>query len=252
MKRILATLLCLGLVAVTGFALDQGDYRIWWGRPDGTVLGGFTNDGRLDSLAGITAGGLITATEGLTVSTGQALTLSGTTTLTVGEGAVSFGGTLGVTGLTTLSGGLTVPTDQAVSLDGDTTLTVGIGATTLGGILDVTGATELASTLGVIGDFAVGQTDSRTFTVDASTGNTVITGDLSIEGAVSVGNGMQYEEPLTLTQMLTLEDVLTLETVDSAGVSPQTASVVLYFDGTDLIAMNDAGQTQSLTGAWNE
>lgn len=69
--------------------------------------------------------GLITASGGITVATGQAVTLSGNATLTVGTGAVTFGGVLGVTGLLTASGGITVPTGQVVTLAGTTTLTVG-------------------------------------------------------------------------------------------------------------------------------
>ena len=77
---------------------------------DNVVLENLRASGTLDvdraatlgSTLGVT--GLMTASGGITVPTGQAVNLVGTTTLTVGTGATSLGGTLGVTGLTTVTG----------------------------------------------------------------------------------------------------------------------------------------------------
>lgn len=93
----------------------------------------------LSATGTLIATGLTSANGGVTVPTAQAVTLNGTSTLTVGTGAVSFGGTLAVTGLLSPNGGLTVPTAKAVTLSGTTTLTVGTGAVVFGGTLGVTG-----------------------------------------------------------------------------------------------------------------
>jgi hypothetical protein len=112
------------------------------------------------------------------------------------------GGTLGVTGATTLSSTLGVAGNVAVNTDkftvaatsGNTSVggTLGVtGATTLSSTLGVTGATTLASTLGVTGAATLSSTlgvtgnvavNTDKFTVDASTGNTVIAGTVKIAG----------------------------------------------------------------------
>lgn len=191
---ILALLVAGGL---TVWALSSRDYRVYWTAANGTVIGGITSAGRLDTLAGAIHGGDVEITGDLDV-TGALTTGSGIvwTPPLVLEGALSasgnvgFGtsynkvtiasatgntliaGTLGVTGLTTLTGGLTVPTGKAVALQGNTTLTVGTGTVTLGGALGVTGATTLGSTLAVTGAITSG-----------------INGDGGTAGGLTINNG---------------------------------------------------------------
>lgn len=216
---ILALLVVGGLTAL---ALSSRDYRVYWTAANGTVIGGITSAGRLDTLAGAIHGGDVEITGDLDV-TGALTTGSGIvwTPPLVLEGALSasgnvgFGtsynkvtiasatgntliaGTLGVTGLTTLTGGLTVPTGAAVTLAGNTTLTVGTGTVTLGGALTVTGAATLSSTLGVTGDLDVGQTASRTFTVTAASGNTSISGTLDVDGAATLTSTLAVTGAIT-------------------------------------------------------
>lgn len=71
---------------------------------DGQFTGNHTIDGTLSTTGAFTSGGLVTASGGVAVPTAQAVTLSGTTTLTVGTGAVAFGGLLSANaGITTQS-----------------------------------------------------------------------------------------------------------------------------------------------------
>ncbi|MDY0339872.1 MAG: hypothetical protein RBS17_01490 [Coriobacteriia bacterium] len=225
-KRFLLACALLVVCSVAVFSLSSRDYRVYWTARDGTVIGGVTPEGRLDTLSGAIHGGNVeiagdlkvagtlttvsgltwtppltlegdlsvlgdvafganyteftvaattgnteiagtlavtgetTLTGGLTVPTGVAVALQGTTTLTIGSGDVSLGGTLGVTGLTTLTGGLTVPTGAAVTIAGTSTLTVGTGAVTLGGDLDIAGDAEFAGAAVFAGPVTHSQTAS--------------------------------------------------------------------------------------------
>ena len=125
----------------------------------------------------ITASGLVTANDGLTVATGKAVSIAGTTTLTVGTGATILGGTLAVTGAVTLS------------------------STLASGALTVTGAATVSTTLGVTGNLTVG----ADVTVTASTG-AIACGPLTVTGAASVST------TLTVTGLLTASDALTVTT----------------------------------------
>ncbi len=169
-KRFLLACALLVVCSVAVFSLSSRDYRVYWTARDGTVIGGVTPDGRLDTLSGAIHGGDVEINGDLavtgdldvtgTITTGSGLTWTPPLTLD-GDlsvlGDVAFGansteftvaaatgnteiaGTLVVTGLTTLTGGLTVPTGAAVTIAGTSTLTVGTGAVTLGGALRVTG-----------------------------------------------------------------------------------------------------------------
>ena len=63
-----------------------------------TAATSFSTPGSMNVGTTLGVTGLITASGGITVTTTKAVTLSGTATLTVGTGATSLGGTLGVTG----------------------------------------------------------------------------------------------------------------------------------------------------------
>jgi fibronectin-binding autotransporter adhesin len=108
----------------------------------------------LGTIAGnVTFSGNLTVT-GTTTFNGN-VSFAAAKTLTVGTGATSLGGTLGVTGATILSSTLSVTGvttfNGNVTFAAAKTLTVGTGATSLGGTLGVTGATTLSSTLAVTG-----------------------------------------------------------------------------------------------------
>lgn len=75
-----------------------------------------TGDATVGGTLGIT--GLLTASGGITVPTGRALTLAGTATMTTGSGAVVLGGTVAVTGLITATAGLTAAVNQNVTVSG--------------------------------------------------------------------------------------------------------------------------------------
>lgn len=103
--------------------LDDGDCAFHNLSATGTL--GVTG---ASTLAAITASGLITASAGIVVPTGQAVALNGTATLTVGTGAATFGG------LVNANAGIAVPTGQTVVLNGTTSLNVG-GDVTINGTL---------------------------------------------------------------------------------------------------------------------
>lgn len=119
----------------------------------------------LSATGTLIVAGSTTLNGGLTIATGQAVTLSGTTTLTVGTGAVTFGG------LVNANAGITVPTGQVVTLSGTASLTVGGNLTVTG---HVSGNLELANSLKV---------DGTTELIGAVTADATVT----TAGALTVG-----------------------------------------------------------------
>ncbi|HPD07446.1 MAG TPA: hypothetical protein PLC08_06255 [Candidatus Bipolaricaulis sp.] len=134
-KRFLLACALLMVCSIAVFSLSSRDYRVYWTARDGTVIGGVTPDGRLDTLSGAIHGGDVEIAGDLdvagTLTTGSgliwtpplvlegALSASGNVafgasynkfTIAAGTGNTAIAGTLGVTGLTTLTGGLKVPT----------------------------------------------------------------------------------------------------------------------------------------------
>lgn len=101
----------------------------------GTMTGNITMSNNLSVTGTLTVAGVTTFNGNVTFAAAK--------TLTVGTGATSLGGTLGVTGATTLSSTLTVAGTTTfngnVTFGAGVTLTVGTGATSLGGTLSVTG-----------------------------------------------------------------------------------------------------------------
>jgi uncharacterized protein YjbI with pentapeptide repeats len=182
-----------GTLAVTGATTLNGNTSVS-GTNTFTVGTGAT---ALGGTLGVTGNATIGGTTTLNGNT----SVSGTNTFTVGTGATTLGGTLATTGAATLSSTLAVTGNTTVggtlgvtgnttiggtttlngntSVSGSKTFSVGTGATTLGGTLAVTDATTLSSTLGVTGNVAV---NTNKFTVEASTGNTVVAGTIEIDG----------------------------------------------------------------------
>ena len=169
----------------------------------------------LSNTLGVT--GLITANGGITVPTGQAVAIQGTSTLTVGTGATTLGGTLNVTGISTLTGllnangGIAVPTAQSVVINGTSTLTVGTGATTLGGVLNVTGLSTLSGGITVPTGTAVAINGTSTLTV--GTGATTLGGTLSVTGATTLSN------TLVVTGLTTLNGGITVPTGQAVAIN---------------------------------
>ena len=193
-----------GAIAIGGGSNTLSINTSSWDISSGGAASGFTN---------LTTTGLITAGNGLTVTTG----------------ATSLGGTLTVTGTTTLNGGANInnnastnttnigtgTTTGAIAIGGGTNtlsinssswdissagaasgfttlstsglitagngLTVTTGATSLGGTLGVTGATTLSSTLGVTG----ATTLSSTLGVN---GLATLSAGLTLTGATNINN----------------------------------------------------------------
>jgi len=114
--------------------LNDGDVALHNVSATGTlaVTGAATFDGNvtLGNAAGdaINPLGAFTASEGITVPTGKAVAINGSSTLSVG-GATTLAA-MTASGLVTANAGVTVATGQAVTLSGTATLTVN-GTTTL-------------------------------------------------------------------------------------------------------------------------
>jgi len=179
-----------------------------------TTLGGtLTTTGLTSANGGLTVTGLTTTNGGITVPTAQSVAINGTSTLTVGTGATTLGGTLTttgltsanggltVTGLTTTNGGITVPNGTAVAINGSSTLTVGTGATILGGTLTTTGLTSANGGLTVTGltttnggiTVPTGQAVAinGTSTLTVGTGTTTLGGVLNVTSALTtLSNGL--------------------------------------------------------------
>lgn len=122
--------------------------------------------------------------------------------MTVGTGATTLGGTLGVTGATTLS--------STLGVTGNATLsgTLGVtGATSLSSTLAVTGNTTLGGTLGVTGNTTIGGTTTLNGNTSVSGTNTLTVGT----GATALGGA------LTVAGATTLNGTLTIPTGASAG-----------------------------------
>lgn len=189
LKLICGVSLALLLVAggMTVWALSRRDYRVYWTATDGTVIGGITSAGKLDTLAG-----------------------------------ASFGGDVDVAG------------------DLDVT-----GALTTGSGVNWTAPLEVGGALSASGDIGFG-TDYGKFTIESETGDTVISGTLDVTGATTLGSTLGVDGATTLGSTLAVTGAIVL----GASAEPQTPSegtVVLWFDGTNLLVKDNAGQTVSLT-----
>jgi hypothetical protein len=115
----------------------------------------------------INADGLITSQAGITIATGQILTLSGTTTMNAG-------------GLITANNGITIATGKTLTLSGTAGITAGGLITANGGITLATGQTlTLSGTAGI--------TSGGLITAQA--GLTISTGILTLAGATTMTAG---------------------------------------------------------------
>jgi hypothetical protein len=121
--------------------------------------------------------GTLAVTDATTLSSTLGVTSTTTlySTLTVG-GNTTLQSELSVNGATTLSSTLGVTSTTTLY----STLTVG-GNTTLQSELSVSGATTISNTLNVVGDFSV---NTNKFNVNASNGNTDISGNLNLVSGV--------------------------------------------------------------------
>lgn len=179
----------------------------------------------------------------------------------------------------TLSGDLIVDDDFIVDVDGDITLAPTgadvfvTGNTTQTGSITAT-ATITAGTFAdgtatlTGGDFAGLGTVSATTLTDGTatltsgdltgltaleiTGNTTQTGSITLFGAtgdITTGDDLTVADDCDIGGLLVVDETITiLETTAPGPAAPATGGL-LYWDGTNLIAMNAAGQTVSLT-AW--
>jgi hypothetical protein len=196
--------------------------------------------GSLIANTNATIGGTLAVTGAATLSSTLALTgnLNVNTNrfnVTASSGNTAIAGTLGVTGATTLSSTLGVT-----------------GNTTVGGTLGVTGAVTLSNTASIVGNLSV---NTNKFTVEASSGNTVIAGNATINGNLSIDGNVVLGN--TATDIITIgANTLTLNTdlnVNSGkfffsqsntrfGVNTSTPIVSLDINTTDGLAL-PAGTT---------
>jgi len=171
---------------------------------------GFANFEGALSTATLGSGGTLTANGGITVPTGQAVSINGTSTLAVA--GTTTAGIINASGLITASAGLTVPTGQAVNINGTSTLTVG-GLITASGGLSFTGtlSTAAITASGLI--TANGGLTVASGQVLTSTGTTTLTGTttagiINASGLISANNGLT----VATTKALTLSGTATLTT----------------------------------------
>ena len=162
--------------------------------------------------------------------------------VTASSGNTAIAGTLGVTDATTLSSTLGVT-----------------GNTTVGGTLGVTGAATLSSSASITGNLSV---NTNKFTVEASSGNTVIAGNATINGNLSIdGNvvlGHNATDIITVgANTLTLNTNLNINSgkyyFDQAntrlGINTASPTVSLYLNTTDGIRLPVGTTAQRPTGS---
>ncbi|MGH1455934.1 MAG: tail fiber domain-containing protein [Alphaproteobacteria bacterium] len=224
--------------ATTPDSLELCDDPIGWVNVGaaGSIWSSNTTDEIYFNTGGTTEVGIGTTTPNNTLDIVGTLDVSG---------AVTFGSTLGIIGAISNSGGdVTINDNVAVtgdyaSTNGDITLTNGTldvgGAATLGSTLDVTGdytstngditltngtlgvggAATLGSTLDIAGNFDIGSGD---FTVDATNGNTVITGTIDAQGAISNSTGdVTLDDAVDITGVLDAQDAISNSTANNGG-----------------------------------
>jgi hypothetical protein len=180
------------------------------------VLSSTLNVGGAATITGtLTANGTAALNDNVTVAAGK--------TFTVGTGATTLGGTLGVTGATTLSSTLTAGTSTLTSLSVTNNETVG-------GTLGVTGATTLSSTL---------TAGTSTLTSLSVTNNETVGGTLGVTGATTLSSTLTAG-----TSTLTSLSVTNNETVGGTlGVTGATTLSSLTASGTSTLT------TLTTTGA---
>ncbi len=239
LKLICGVSLALLLVAGTVWALSRRDYRVYWTATDGTVIGGITSAGKLDTLAGASFGGDVDVAGDLDV-TGALTTESG----------VNWTAPLEVGGALSASGDIGFGTDY-----GKFTIESETGDTVISGTLDVTGATTLGSTLGVDGATTLGSTLAVTGAITSG-----VNGASGTAGGLTINNGGDPGDAVFTvagdTGNVELAGAIGIGTYIVLGASdePQTPEVdtlILWFDGTNLLVKDNAGQTESLT-SWVE
>ena len=203
--------------------------------------------GALIANTNATIGGTLAVTGAATLSSTLALTgnLNVNTNrfnVTASSGNTAIAGTLGVTDATTLSSTLGVT-----------------GNTTVGGTLGVTGAVTLSNTASITGNLSV---NTNKFTVEASSGNTVIAGNATINGNLSIdGNvvlGNNATDIITVgANTLTLNTNLNINSgkyyFDQAntrlGINTTSPTVSLYLNTTDGIRLPVGTTAQRPTGS---
>jgi hypothetical protein len=203
--------------------------------------------GALTTNTNATIGGTLAVTGAATLSSTLALTgnLNVNTNkfnVTASSGNTAIAGTLSATGAATLSSTLGVT-----------------GNTTVGGTLGVTGAVTLSNTASIVGNLSV---NTNKFTVEASSGNTVIAGNATINGNLSIDGNVVLGN--TATDVITIgANTLTLSTnlninsgkyyFDQAntrlGVNTASPTVTLHLNTTDGIRLPVGTTAQRPTGS---
>ncbi len=227
---------------------------------DNTQVSGL-NATAAPSFSSLTVSGLISANGGVTVATGQTLTLNGNAALTIGSGTLGSGGPITTTGaisttgsgtvtaagLLTASAGATVATGQTLTLSGNAALTIGTGTLSSGGPITTTGAisttgsgtvtaaglltasagaTVAAGQILTLASTATMSTNSGAITLGSGgitgTGNITTTGALT---AVTIAAGFKFGAPNSSTTYtgLSLTDANTL--VLSTNAATQTITI---------------------------
>ena len=183
---------------------------------------GFANFEGALSTATLGSGGTLTANGGITVPTGQAVSINGTSTLAVA--GTTTAGIINASGLITASAGLTVPTGQAVNINGTSTLTVG-GLITASGGLSFTGtlSTAAITASGLI--TANGGLTVASGQVLTSTGTTTLTGTttagiINASGLITANGGLTVAsgQVLTSTGTTTLTGTTTAGIINASGL----------------------------------
>jgi hypothetical protein len=122
------------------------------------------------------------------------------------------------------------------SFGGDVAVTGDLGVagtlTTESGV-NWTAPLEVEGALSASGDIGFG-TDYGKFTIAAATGDTAIAGTLDVTGATTLGSTLAVTEAIVLG-------------TSAEPQTPEVDTLILWFDGTNLLVKNEAGQTVSLT-----
>jgi hypothetical protein len=158
--------------------------------------------------------------DGITIASGGTLT-------------IASGGTLAATGYVASTGNLT---NIRATGTGEVNGNFGVG--THGSMeFSVTGATGATTALSLALSKSTAATalsvNTDKFTVEGSTGNTVVAGTTTVAGVTTVGGAKK----------LILDP-------GGATATPAANCVQLYFDGTDLMATNSAGKNAKLSASW--
>ena len=150
---------------------------------------------------------------------------SGSTGVTITDGAVAIGQAVGTTDAVSFASATTTGDAAIGGALGAT------GATTLGSTLDVSGNTEVDGTLGADGNLRVGASGASKFSVDAASGAITTSGDLVMTNGTIVAGALQVSGATTLNSAdvatMSISTTLTVPT-PSFGAAAANKS---YVDG---------------------